>query len=235
MHGFAKPPAAYLTTLRKQVAAWKKEGGVSRPDYWARVAKVVGLADQREDALQARELLENAKARPALELLLTAGLSVDDVHRFLRNKTAVRTSLEIVKLYAHYFWDASLMSETAWYTLFTVHPKGALLRGCLAQGPDFALWKLGHLGEFKPTDVVKRVMAESAMRFMELTHLEPSRDTAFQAKLWAENIFKASEQLDRSGDAVKQIIDEIKGVSLRLGTRKISSLEDLRRDGPEDT
>ena len=65
------------------------------------------------------------------------------------------------------------------------------------------------------------------MRFFETSQFENSRDTAMTAKLWAESLFKANEELEKSGDAVKQVLDNLKDIAIKLGKRDITSIDDL--------
>ena len=53
------------------------------------------------------------------------------------------------------------------------------------------------------------------------------KDTAMTAKLWAENIFKATEEMNKTGDAVSQVIDGLRDTAIKLGKRDISSVQDL--------
>lgn len=230
INGFVPATTAHLAVLRREVAAHRSELG----DDWAMGGRVAGLVESSPDAVAAREMMMDPKVRPALELMFTAGASVGDLHEYVNTITSVRRSIEAVALYQHYFWDSQHMTDALWYELFKVHPRGALLRGCYQNGVDYALWKLGKVPSFRPEDVVRRVLSESTMRFMETTHMVPDESTARQGKFWAENIFKASDQLGKTGDGLKKIIDEVKSVSLRLGKRQISSLEDLR-NGSDDS
>ena len=65
------------------------------------------------------------------------------------------------------------------------------------------------------------------MRFFETTASPNNKDTAMTAKMWAENIFKATEELNKTGDEVRQVLDELKSVAIKLGKRDISSIEEL--------
>ena len=47
------------------------------------------------------------------------------------------------------------------------------------------------------------------------------------AKLWAESLFRANEELEKSGDAVKQVLDNLKDIAIKLGKRDITSIDDL--------
>lgn len=229
MHGFVSPKGTLLTELRRNITDYRANNPpVNGVERWPMAAKVIGLVEERPAAIEAREMMMDPKVRPILELMFTAGASIDDVHKYVKDSSAVSRSRNAVALYQHYFWDKSRMTDSLWYSLFNSHPRGAVLRGCYQNGVDYALWKLGTLPNFRPEEVVRRVLAESAMRFMETAHMDPDEATARQAKFWAENIFKANDQLSKSGDALKTVIDEVKSVSLRLGTRNISSLEDLR-------
>ena len=90
------------------------------------------------------------------------------------------------------------------------------------------MWRLGFRIELSQQDVIRGVFHESAMRFFETTTQKNTRDTAMTAKMWAENIFKATEELNKTGDEVRQVLDELKSVAIKLGKRDISSIDDLK-------
>ena len=54
------------------------------------------------------------------------------------------------------------------------------------------------------------------------------------AKLWAENIFRATEELNKTGDAVGQVLDGLRDIAIKLGKRDVSSVHSLAPiDGEE--
>ena len=65
------------------------------------------------------------------------------------------------------------------------------------------------------------------MRFMETGEMRNDKDTAMTAKLWADTTFRSSEILNRSGDGVREILAELKSISISLGKREITSLNEL--------
>ena len=141
-------------------------------------------------------------------------------------------SHKIISLYQHYFWNPKIMSTSKWYAHLQTHPDGQNLKGCFNKGEEYALWKLGYRIDLSQEEMLKTVFHESSMRFMELNGKSNNRHTALTAKLWAENIFKANEELSRSGDTAKEVLEELRGIAIKLGKRDISSIEELG-DGDE--
>lgn len=231
VHSFLPPDGKCLKRLRSNIRKNQealKQAKVTRKYALARRLNVRGLV--KKDALSqvVVEHMSCKLARPVLEHLLTARASPDEIATLVTERTGKKTTKEHVGLYGHYFWDLGYLSERQLYSFFDEHPRGADLLGCHLQGTDYALWKLGSAREMGQTEILNKVLQESANRFIETHHMVASRDTAMTAKFWAESIFKATEQLNKTGDPIAQVIDEIKNVSLRLGRREISSLEDLR-------
>lgn len=231
LHSFLPPDSQALKRIRKEIQRNKEAlKKATRPAKYAlaKRLKIRGLAAKDQVSKVVTEHMSCRSARPALEYLLTARADHGDIARLVTERTGRATSAEHVSLYAHYFWDLSFLSERRTYDFFDEHPRGADLLGCFLQGADYALWKLGSPREMGQTEILNKVLQESAMRFLETHHMEANRNTAMTAKFWAENIFKATEELNKTGDPIAQVIDEIRNVSLRLGRRKISSLEDLK-------
>ena len=134
-----------------------------------------------------------------------------------------------IDMYRHYFWNRELLSGREWFAYLDKYPDGKMLQQCYKQGIEYALWRTGYRVDLPQKDVIRSVFHESAMRFFETTASPNNRDTAMTAKMWAENIFKATEELNRTGDEVQQVLEELRSVAIKLGKRDITSLESLKR------
>ena len=228
--GVIKPTKEYLSFLNKRLKETKpKPFGyqykAARP--WIRRQKVVSLARQDDDAVAARDLLSNTRVRPVIEPLILAGMKHAEISYYTKEITGQLIPEGVLELYQHYFWNRDLLTIDQWFSIFRQHPRGVDLRACFNQGPEFALWKVGYRVDIPQEEVIKSMFHESAMRFMETNEMKNDRNTAMTAKLWAENVFKASEILNRSGDGVREILTELRQLSIQLGRREITSLEDL--------
>ena len=194
---------------------------------WIRRQRFMSLARGHKDAIAARSMLQDGKLRKVVECLLLANASPDDIPEYAREICGVVLSRGQVDLFRHYFWNRELLNTRQWVDYLSDHHDEEVYWGCYANGEEYAVWKLGGSLDVNGEDVLREILKESAMRFKETSSLPNSRDTALTAKLWAENVFKASDELNRTGDAVSRVLDGLRDVAIRLGNRKISSIEDL--------
>ena len=233
LYEFIVPTEGYLSQIRDDLDRTKP--APFRLDRvackaWARRQRVMSLATEATAAIKARDLLGDTKCRPMLEAFIISDMPMDDVVKYLLKLTGRKVSLKAVKLFAHYFWNRKLLSIDQWHEYLEGHPRKWLLRSCYHRGPDYALWKMGCRVELPQEEVLRAIFHESAMRFLETGQAPNTRDTAMTAKMWAENIFKSVEELNRTGDAVRQVIDELRDFAIRLGRRDISSIDDLDKE-----
>jgi hypothetical protein len=155
-------------------------------------------------------------------------MEVDSVASFTLEITGISVHKKTIDLYRHYFWNRDLLSTREWLEYLEDYDDGKMLTACYSQGGEYALWKLGHRVKLPKEEVLNSVFHESAMRFFETSQFDNTRDTAMTAKLWAENLFKANEELEKGGDAVKQVLDNLKDIAIKLGKRDITSIDDLK-------
>lgn len=225
------PTLEYLRALRDQLeqtkpSPFRMSSHATR--NWVRRQRIMSMAAGEQSAVAARELLADNRLRPILETLLMTDLDLGKVVEHVYTLTGRTVSKEVVDRYRHYFWNRELMSLNDWNEYLADHPRGRDLLSCQRQGEEFALWKLGHRVELSKQDILQTVLHESAMRFVELNGHHNGIKTATAAKFWAENVFKSIEALDRTGDSVKQVVDSLRELSIKLGKREISSVERLR-------
>jgi len=185
------------------------------------------MARADEHAANARELLGNVKCRRVVETLLLANMDIQAVSEFVLEITGISVHKKTVDLYRHYFWNRDLLSTREWLDYLEEYDNGKILASCYSQGGEYALWKLGHRVSLPKEEILTSVFHESAMRFFETSQFDNTRDTAMTAKLWAESLFKANEELEKSGDAVKQVLENLKDIAIKLGKRDITSIDDL--------
>jgi len=231
MYAMPEPTEAYLRELSTQL----DETRPARLDLnnnptrvWVRRQRVMSLASEQPDAIRARDILGQTKLRPVLEALIICDASLKDITKYVVEVCGVKLSKKTIDFYRHYFWNRDLLSSNEWLEYLESHPNGEVLSQCYKQGLEYALWRLGYRVELSQKDVIRSVFHESAMRFFETTTSPNNRDTAMTAKMWAENIFKATEEMNKTGDEVRQVLDELKTVAIKLGKRDISSIEDLK-------
>ena len=230
LYEFPEPSMRYIAHLRESL--WKTRPDPFRPGgaktrAWIRRQRVMSLFKEDPSALAARELLGLPRARRVMNSLLLAGTPVEEIVEHVLQLTGQTTTQKTVSLYRHYFWNRKLLSTQQWLVYLETHCDGDMLSTCLHRGTEHALWKLGYRVEIPQEVVLRGIFHESSMRFFELADRDNGRDTALTAKLWAESVFRAVEELNRSGDAVQQVIGELRDMAIRLGRRDISSIESL--------
>lgn len=226
------PEETYLTYLRTSTTGG--HGRLTSPAA-LRAAKIKALADGNADAVRARELLTEHRVRPTIEALLISGMSDKDVVFYLEGFHRLQLTEQAVAYYKHYFWNVDSLSNLEWEEFLDEYQShhGKRLKQFLLRGPDFALWRLGHVPDLDAKASAKVIMHESMMRFRELSTYSNTQPNAMAAKMWAENFFKAAEFLDKDEDAVHNTISALSEFALKLGTREITSVHALsnRADG----
>jgi len=230
MYGMVAPEADYLSSLREGLMETRPSP--FRMDFtpsrnWVRRQRFLSMARADEHAANARELLGNVKCRRVVETLLLANMDIQAVSEFVLEITGISVHKKTVDLYRHYFWNRDLLSTREWLDYLEEYDNGKILASCYSQGGEYALWKLGHRVSLPKEEILTSVFHESAMRFFETSQFDNTRDTAMTAKLWAESLFKANEELEKSGDAVKQVLENLKDIAIKLGKRDITSIDDL--------
>lgn len=236
LYQMVPPTLAYLRALRDQLEGTKPSPfrmASSATRAWVRRQRVMSMANNDPAAVEARTLLSDNKLRPILETLLMTDIDLNKVVMHVHNITGRAVSKEVVDKYRHYFWNRDIMSMADWSAYLEDYPGGKDLMSCRKQGEEFALWKLGHRVELSKQEILQTIMHESAMRFVELNSFNNGMKTAMAAKFWADNVFRSVEALDRTGDSVKQVVDDLREVAIKLGRRDISSVEHLRKPPKE--
>ncbi len=230
LYEMPEPDTDYLAVIRDQLERTKPSP--FRLDFaetrkWVRRQRIMSLAKEDRYAVQARDLLGNTKVRPVLDALLIADTPVERVTSYIKDITGQSVTKRVINMYAHYFVNRDLLSTSEWFSYYKDPENGNMLKSCYSRGEEFALWKLGHKVELSQKEVIRDLFHESSMRFFETTAMPNGKDTAMTAKLWAENIFKATEEMNKTGDAVSQVIDGLRDIAIKLGKRDISSVQDL--------
>ncbi len=230
LYNFPGPSTSYLRQLKDKLDETKPSPfriTSSAVRSWARGKRLLSMASEEASAKKARDILGHNICRPVIEALIISGMDSGDVASYTKEITGVKFSKRCINMYRHYFWNRDLLSVGEWYSFLDDYPRGDLLKGCFDQGADYALWKLGYRVEISKDEVIRGLLHESTMRYFETSREENSKDTAMMAKLWSEQVFKSVEMMDRTGDAVKQVLTELKDLAIKLGRREISSIQDL--------
>lgn len=198
------------------VAKWKK-----RQMLWPAFHR-----DQYMD--EATDILGNHETRSIVESLVLSGCPDDVIVQLLHDRTGLRLFEESIRYYRHFFWNRSLLSMEEWDDFLAEYDRGSKLRGLYDEGPDMALWRLGHARQMDTTDMLRTMQAEAFHRFMQ-SHNTPANDfhSAKTADKWASIFFEASKHLNASEDKLSDVIARFEQICMRHTDGEIPSLEIL--------
>lgn len=194
---------------------------------WLRRQRVYSMIFEQKGAVEARNLLGDRRTRRVLQYLIMADTPRELIPGYCAKISGVKPSKEAVKLFEHYFWKRDNLALHEWAESLKGHPDKNDLLSSHERGPEYALWKLGYREDISPDKIVKGVLHEATMRFFETSGFKNDRNTAMTAKMWSETIFKSLEELNKSGDAVQEILDELKQISIRLEDANVKTIEEL--------
>lgn len=237
MYRMVAPPTSYLKALRTSLESSKPSPFDIRnatTRAWTRRQRMMSMTLNEPAVVGARTILSDNKIRPVFESLILADASIADIVKYTRAITGQTVTQEVVEKYRHYFWNRELLSMDEWSDYLKGYPNGKSLMSCYNQGLEFALWRLGYRVELTKQEILNNILHESAMRFAELNSSNNSMNTSIAAKNWADCVFKSIEALEKTGDSVKKVVDDLREISIKLGRRDISSIESLNRKPPEE-
>lgn len=207
---------------------------------WIHAEKLWPAYTENADAKAAYAMLGEVHARRIVELLAVSNATPASIVGYLDEMVSYPVSPAAVRQYIFLFWNVNSLSARDWFAYFKMMEdndpaasdfrpgEGGTLRDCFQlRNPVFALWKLGHRAEVARSDAFRSMFHEAVMRFTETSLVRNGLKTAQCGKLWAEVAFGADERLQGTSDNVKQILDELRDIRIRLGHRTISSVEEL--------
>ena len=230
MYGFIAPTQSYLQSLRHTIDRTKPKPfrlNSVAARTWMRRQRVMSLVSADKEAIKARDYLGDTKLRPVLEALLISDTEKSRIPELCKDITGKKVTAKSVKFFEHYFWNRNLLTLKEWEGYLSEHENGDVLISCRERGTEYALWKLGYRIDIEHEEVVRGVLHEATMRFFEVGTKANSKDTALTAKLWSEQIFRSLEELSKSGDAVQEVLEDLKNITIRLEKSSIKDIEAL--------
>ena len=230
MYGFVPPEQRYLQELSQAIDRTKPKPfrvNSAAARTWLRRQRVMSLISADKDAVRARDYLGDTKVRPVLEALILADTPRSEIPGYCLTLTGKKVTVKSVKFFEHYFWNRNTLTLKEWDSHLSGHSSGEMLMACRERGVEYALWKLGYRVDIEHEQVVRGVLHEATMRFFEVGTKSNSKDTALTAKLWSEQIFKSLEELNKSGDAVQEVLEDLKNITIRLEKSSIKDIESL--------
>lgn len=230
MYGFPRPSRDYIDELADRLNETKPRPfrrNSAKVKDWIRRQRIASLAFNDKEAAKSREFLEDKVLRNVLEILLIANTERAMIPDICLALTGKKPSLTSIELFEHYFWKVDLLTLKEWESYLRTHPEHKALIAARERGPEFALWKLGHRVEIPKLDMLNTIKHEATMRFLETGSMNNGKDTALTAKLWSEVLFKAEEELSKTGDPIKKIMEDLKSISIKLDSAPVKDMKSL--------
>jgi hypothetical protein len=229
LYDIRPPEDGYLHVLRAKTPQpiAKTPVGVR---MWQRRMRVHSMCSHLDAANEARECLLEPRLRPLLEILLLADTPREDIPKYCKDITGLKPSVKAVKLFEHYFWNRSLLSDKQWGLFLNKDREDKEkwhLHDCYMQGPEYALWRMGYRIEVDHQHMLELVAQEACMRIMQSTVDPNTRDTAIKANLWLDGYMKVLERLDREGHAKQEVLDLLRSMSIRLDKSTVEDIESV--------
>jgi hypothetical protein len=235
--GFPRPSPEEVKEAMTRLKATKPDGDCRKGSRgrirWVRQLGLLDVVHGTRQSSEAFSILDDVSARSIVELLLATNTPLEDIQEYLSRFTGRDASFEGLELYRHLFWDSTRMTSVCWRRYVDAFMKvdryhGQLLGNCIElRSPEFALWKLGHRVEIDRDDMLKSMFHEAGMRFMETTFMKNGQGTSITAKNWSDIVMTADERMNAGSDKIRQALEELKNLQIRLGNREISSADKL--------
>ena len=228
LYGFSAPTRDYLQELNNKISETKPKPfrkNSTKVRNWLRRQRVMSLINGDRDAVSARKFLGDTKMRPVLEALILADADRASIPKYCETIAGKKPTEKSVRLFEHYFWNRDSLSFFEWEVYLTSHPNGKMLVACHERGYEFALWKLGFRENIPQDQIVRNVLHEATMRYFETGGRDNTRDTAMTAKMWSETIFKSLEEMNKTGDGVQRVLDDLRHLALKLEETGIKDID----------
>lgn len=231
-YGFHPPSNEYYKYLVESI----KDGRPSAIDLrsaetqlYLRRQRLTSAVRRDSDFEMACSALMNGRVRKVLEHLLLSEAPVEEIPEYLKSITGARMEARAVRVYAHFFWNRSILSDAEWdrYLSNAGHEDRSTLIGGIVHGYEYALWQLGYRVEVPTPDAMRMIMNEGLMRFMETKNMKNGKDTALTAKLWSEQVHQASTALSAGGDGLGQVLDKLRAISIKLETNDTPGVDTI--------
>ena len=199
-------------------SAWLKEQRIL--DMWR-------LTRPCQDALSMRQ---NVYLLEALHPLLLSSTPVKDIIKKCKGRAHLRLTPDNVLTYRHYFWNREVMTQNEWAGY--LRGRSAELAGLTAP-TDLAPRYLPHMvalegpPSWQGSDAILRVMQGTFSKLLLIEGNDPSVDDARMTKLYMDCIYKGDEMLQRSGNAVQEMIRTFQKFKMKRTTAKVVDIDML--------
>tara|TARA_Y100000310_G_scaffold338509_1_gene428329 strand:+ start:621 stop:1367 length:747 start_codon:yes stop_codon:yes gene_type:complete len=203
-------------------------------ELWLRTNRVYEMWTRTKLAKDALKIASTVTERAAIEILLISGLGPSAVADQMLYLFGVALELELIQLYAHYFWNRDLMTMTDWSTFLfdedglEAYPNARTLIHVRASDPMIGLWKLGIIPRLDEKKALERVWQDSYMRWLEINVEGNTKDAAHKAAIWSTIMLRTLDLGRRHGSAIASVMDEMYEMSLQLKRMQVRSIEDLQ-------
>lgn len=223
-YGYPEPSAEYLAKLHAEVQKNRPVPFIPRSRKvrsWRRRLKISSAAIRSPLMVKAERWTRSTIIRTALEMLLIAGLPPEQVANNMTLLAGVTFEVEAVQLYAHYFWNRSVLTYGEWQIFLEHYPNGRELRYLYTVDPAVALWKTGVIPDVDDSVALDRLQGDTYMRMQELNTHPNTLKTAMTHSYWAGTYFKTKEEKRQGAHALTKILHHMHEMSLLLRSGKI--------------
>ena len=230
LYGLGIPGASYLRDLRNALKQGRPKPfrkNSSQVKRWIRRQRIMSLVREDKHIKSVRFILSDHRVRKTTQLLLISGACPEDIAEYVKEITGKKLHAKAINLFRHYFWNVEKLSLEQWSVFLKDWPDRDLYLNCRERGEDYTLWKLGYRIDTTDNELLACMLHEAQNRFFETSGRGNTKDTAATAKLWADIAFRALDEKNKSGDAVKQVLDELKSIAIHLNDTKTPSIDEV--------
>jgi len=246
--GYTDADLDYLRELKRKLLAdrpFPYIPGGSEDELWLRAHGIYQLVRREPLALKARALVDDIALRPAVEMLLVAGLPPETVSEKILELSGTKIDVQVIQLFAHYFWNRSLMTQEAWREFLTQQGDNGYPADRYANGKELyqaylsdssvALWRIGLLTDLDSETVLKTLTHDTYARWQELK-LEPnSTGLSLKMERLAAILLKTDEQRKMGTSAIAVALERMHRISLRVRNMPIEDARRMLEDNEEVT
>lgn len=223
-YGYPEPSLEYLEGLKVKLEKSRPAPFIRkshRARAWLRKQRIASAYNKTDMMVKADRWTRSSVIRSALETLLIAGLSEEDISFNIGMLTGTDFELEAVQLYAHYFWNRDVMTYGEWQTFLEAYPNGRELRYMYTVEPMVALWKVGVIPDIDDADSLAKIHADSYVRMQELNTAPNTLKTAMTYSYWSTAHFRAIDEKRQGSHALTRILHHMHEMTMLLRSGKI--------------
>ena len=227
--GMPRCKGVYLEEVKTGMTVprpFRPEAQTGMVPRWLKRQKLWPAFHHDDYMVEALDILGSHDLRRIVEPLVLSGCPDEQVADLVRDRTGTSLYGESIRYYRHFFWNRDLLSAAEWEEFLHSYPEGRSMRGIYEEGPQMAMWRLGHASDIDPADMLKAVQSEAFHRFMQ-SHVTGANDfnAAKTASKWADVLFEATRLRSASEDRLSDVIARFEQICLKHTDGDVPSIE----------